>query len=216
MKLKTKRNKRSKALIVIAIVLIAIALAIGIGLIVYKTVDDVQSKEMSFIDFSVYPTKRSYYVGETFDPSGIQMQAVAKNGSSTYISDPKQLEFSGFDSSEPCEKQWITVTYMGVSAQFDIAIIEPPKPTPTLERIEVYGLQTEYRLTYWNFYGVDNSGGRIRCIYSDGSIVEDIPLLYEYISKPQTVDSPGTTYITVQYSDGVTMVETQVEITITE
>lgn len=216
MKLKTKRNKRSKALIVIAIVLVAIALAVGVGLIVYKMVDDELSKEIVYIGFSQYPTKRNYYVGETFDPSNIEIQTMAKNGNGTYISNPAELEFSGFDSSEPCEKQWITVTYMGVSAQFDIAIIEPPKPTPTLERIEVYGLQTEYRLTYWNFYGVDNSGGRIRCIYSDGSIVEDIPLLYEYISKPQTVDSPGTTYITVQYSDGVTMVETQVEITITE
>ncbi len=217
MKLKTKRNKRSKALTVIAIVLVAIALAVGIGLIVYNAVDEAQSKEMSFIDFSVYPTKRSYYVGETFDPTGIQMQAMAKNGDSTYISDPKQLEFSGFDSSEPCEKQWITVSYMGVSAQFDIEIIDPNATPPAAASVEMFNHYDTYTLSYWREYGFFGMGAKLRITYDDGTI-EEITLDPSWIYDiDRTITSPGTTYITVKYPfDYETVIEIKVPITITE
>lgn len=216
MKIKTKRKSNKKVLIVLGIVLLAVVVAVSIGLLIYKVVDNEMGKEMAYIDFSVYPTKRTYYVGEEFDPTGIKIQAMTKNGSSTYINNASKLEFSGFDSSEPCEKQWITVTYQGVSVQYDIAIIELPKPTPTLESIEVYDLKTEYSMENWNKYGVENGSARIRCIYSDGSVEDDIPLKYKYIYGVKGVSAPGTLDITVRYSDGVTTVETTVTITITE
>lgn len=217
MKLKSKRTKGSKALIVIAIVLIAIAIAIGIAVIAYNAVDDAQSKEMSSLDFSVYPTKRSYYVGETFDPSGIKMQAMAKNGDSTYISNPEELEFSGFDSSVPCEKQWITVTYMGVSAQFDIEIIDPNATPPAAASVEMFNHYDTYTLSYWREYGFFSMGAKLRITYDDGT-TEEITLDPQWIFDiDRTITSPGTTYITIKYPlDDETVIEAKVPITITE
>lgn len=216
MKLNNRKNKTIKVLVVIGIILLAIAVVIGIALAIYKLVDNTRGKEISYIDFSVYPTKRSYYVGESLDPTGVRIQVVYKNGNVKYINNVSKLEFSGFDSSEACEKQWITITYEGASVQYDIDIIELPKPTPTLESIEVYKFKDEYTLDRWNVYGPSNSGASIRCIYSDGSVVDDIPLQYEYIYHVEELSNPGITYIIVKYSDGVTTVETTVTITITE
>lgn len=217
MKLKSKRNKRSKALIVIAIIMVAIALAIGIAVIVYNAVDDAQSKEMSFIDFSVYPAKRVYCVGEVFDPSGIRMQAMAKNGDSTYISDPNQLEFSGFDSSIPCEKQWITVTYMGVTAEYDIEIVDPNATPPAAATIEVFNHYDTYTLSYWREYGFFSMGAKLRITYDDGTIEEVILDSQWIFDIDRTITSPGTTYITIKYPlDDETVIEAKVPITITE
>lgn len=214
MKLKSNK-KKTKALIIVGAILLAVLVLIGVLLIVNKVVDDKNGTIASRIVISLQPDKLTYYVGESLDPSGIEVQVIMANGSSRIIKNSAELNFSGFDSSEPCEALPITVSYMGVSAEFDISIIELPKPTPTLESIEVYDLQTEYDIEYWNAYGLNIVGSMIRLHYSDGSTVEDY-LYPEYVSGVRMVDAPGTLEITVKYSDGVNMVETQVEITITE
>lgn len=125
------------------------------------------------------------------------------------------LTFEGFDSSEPSSEQEITVGYMGFTKTISVVIVDLPKPTPTLESIEVYNLKTTYNIEEWNRHYLDIVGSMIRLHYSNGSTKEKY-LLTKYISGVRMVDSPCTLYITVEYSDGVTTVETQVEITITE
>lgn len=214
MKLRSKR-KGKKALIITGIVLAAIALIALIAVIVGVVTYNQQGKEIDYILIASYPDDLVYYVGETFDPTGLQVQVIFKNGESTYIENPSQLTFEGFDSSEPSSEQEITVGYMGHTKTISVVIVELPKPTPTVESIEVYDLQTEYDIEYWNSYGLNIVGSMIRLHYSDGSVVEDY-LYPEYVSGVRMVNAPGTLEITVKYSDGVNMVETQVEITITE
>lgn len=163
---------------------------------------------------SAYPNKLVYYIGEEFDPTGISVQVDFEDGTTTFIEDPSQLTFEGFDSSVPCKEQEIKVSYMGHTKTISVVIVELPKPNPTLESIEVYDLQTTYDIEYWNSYGLNIVGSMIRLHYSDGS-TEEKYLLSKYVSGVRMVDAPGTLEITVKYSDGVTTVETQVEITIT-
>ncbi len=212
--MKLKKSKGRKTLKIVAIILAAvlaiILIAVIAGVIVYNQMD----KKISNIYISSYPEKRYYYVGEKLDISGLEIRAVTEVGTILTVNS-RELTISGFDSSEVSEKQWVTITYEGLSVQYDITIIELPKPTPTLESIEVYDLQTEYDIEYWNSYGLNIVGSMIRLHYSDGSTVENY-LYPEYVSGVRMVDAPGTLEITVKYSDGVNMVETQVEITITE
>lgn len=214
MKLKSK-NKGKKALIITGIVLAVIVVISLIALLVGVIVYNEQGKVIDYLIISSYPDKLVYYVGESFDPTGLEFQVIFKNGESTYVSNTALLTFEGFDSSEPSSEQEITVGYMGHAKTISVVIVELPKPTPTLESIEVYDLQTEYDIEYWNSYGLNIVGSMIRLHYSDGSIEEKY-LLSKYVSGVRMVDAPGTLEITVKYSDGVNMVETQVEITITE
>lgn len=204
-------------MIILACVLIIIASIVVIAAIIYKNVDEERGKEMEAISISSYPERRVFYVGEEYDPTGIEVQVIAKNGSSTYIKDPTQLTFSGFDSSAPAENQVVTITYKGVSTSIEVEIIPAPTLAPTLTAIEVYNMQTVYTLDFWSTYGPETGMGRLKCYYSDGSVVEDVPLRDRHIYDIDwTISAPGKTYVTVRYSDGVTTVETQVEITITE
>lgn len=216
MKLKSRnRSKGKKALIITGIVLAAIALIALIAVIVGMITYNQQGKVIDYLIVSSYPDKLIYYVGESFDPTGLEFQVVFKNGESTYVNNTAMLTFEGFDSSEPSSEQEITVGYMGHTRMISVVIVELPKPTPTVESIEVYDLQTEYDIEYWNEYGLNIVGSMIRLHYSDGSTVEDY-LYPEYVSGVRKVDAPGTIKITVSYPNSGTPVETQVEITITE
>lgn len=217
MKLKNRsKSKGKKALIITGIILAAIVVISLITLLVGVIVYNQQGKVIDYLLISSYPDKLVYYVGESFDPTGLEFQVVFKNGESTYVNNTSLLTFEGFDSSEPSSEQEITVEYMGFTKTISVVIVEPPKPNPTLESIEVCDLKTTYDIKDWNQNHLDIVGSKIILHYSDGSTTEKL-LLKKYISGVVSVlDTPGTIYITVQYSDGVTMVETQVEITITE
>lgn len=215
MKLKSRnKNNGKKVLVIIGIVLAAIALISLVALLVGTIVYNQQGKQIDYLIIASYPDKLVYYVGESFDPAGLEIQVVYKNGESTYITHSK-LTFDGFDSSEISSEQEITVEYMGYTKTISVAIVELPKPNPTLESIEVYDLKTTYDIDYWNTYGLDIVGSMIRLNYSDGTIKEKY-LLAKYVSGVRIIDAPGTLDITVRYSDGVTTVETTVTITITE
>lgn len=212
MKLKKSKGKKTLKIIaiILAVILVITLIAVIAGVIVYNQMD----KKISNIYISSYPEKRYYYVGEELDISGLEIHAVTEVGTILTVNSG-ELTISGFDSSEVSEKQWVTITYEGLSVQYDIAIIELPKPTPTVESIEVYNLQTEYDIEYWNEYGLNIVGSMIRLHYSDGSTVEDY-LYPEYVSGVRKVDAPETIKITVSYPNSGTPIETQVEITITE
>ncbi len=216
MKIRTKNNRNNKKLlkivgIVIAAILLVVAVSFLIGLIVYNQ----QGKQIESLLVSSYPEKLVYYVGDDFDPKGLEIQVIYKNGESTFISNTSKLTLEGFDSTEVCDEQQIKVSYNGVSTTISVVIVELPKPTPTLESIEVYDLKTTYDFEYWNTYGLDIVGSMIKLRYSDGSEIDDY-LLAKYISGVRTVSTPGTLDITVRYSDGVKTVETTVTITITK
>lgn len=220
MKLVSK-NQKKKTIIIIAIAVVALAVIIGliIGLSsLVKPNEGVPQEEPLMLGLSVASKpKTTYLVGETFNPDGLLVQVIMSTQAATYFVDKNdpELTISGFDSSVPNNKLTLTISYKGFSTTLDVMIKEEETTAPVLERIEVYNFQTEYKLNIWNEGGPDTAGGKIRAYYSDGSVVEGIVLKTKYIPDYDQLTKPGKTSIIVRYNDGVTTVETTVEITVT-
>lgn len=217
--MKLQRRNNTKIILIVIVAVLALA-AIGFG--IFAVVSSINAKkeaeagkEIQQIIMSSYPDKNIYYVGESFDPKGAKIQVITKASSETSFVDYNQLTFSGFDSSVPSDKVTITVSYKGFTTTFDVVVRERESLSPTLTSIEVYNFETTYSLTEWNTYGPNSTGAKIKCIYSDGSVVEDIVLKDKYIFDVTKLSAAGTTQITIKYSDGVTTVELPVTITIT-
>lgn len=217
MKLKNKSRKGKKALIVLLIVLLAVVLIIGVASLVIKVVDTNLGNEISYINIMQYPEKKVYYVGEIYDPTGLELQVVAKNGNNTFVKDTSQMSFSGFDSSEACDSQTVTISYMGFSVEINVIIKDPNATPPVAAQIEVFDHYDTYTLSEWRRYGFDYMGAMLRITYDDGT-TEEITLDPQWIFDiDRTITSPGTTYITVKYPlDDDTVIEAKVPITITE
>lgn len=221
MKLRRHHNKINNKTIIVLAIILAVVLVAGIVAIIVG-VDSAQkqdkfNKEVIRINVSSRPAKLVYYVGETFDPTGLKLQVVTNHQDESYFVEyNEEMNFSGFDSSEPNNAQTITVSYMGFSTTFVVEIKEKPSLAPVLESIEVYNFKTTYTLADWNKYGPSVTGARIRCVYSDGSTEEDIILKNSYIYGFKKLESAGTTEIIIKYTIGSVTVQTNVTITITE
>lgn len=226
LKLKSQQSKDKKPIIIIVSVIVAIALVIGIVSLVigikYPYIFDMMTTTttqappptvMTGISVVNMPTKLEYEVGEEFDPTGTRVQANMNKQSATYFVDYTQLEFSGFDSSEPNDNLKITVSYKGFEASFTVVIKEPLAPDPTLESIRLSdNFVTTYTLTEWNKWGPDFYGVKIICTYSDGHEEEvSIKATKHCDGIDQNLTSAGTTQFTVKYEG----LETTVTVTIT-
>lgn len=214
-----KNNKKVKIGLIIGIV----ALALLLVLVILGTVqcskeqkeEEARGKEIEYITIALMPDDTTYYIGEAFDPTGTKIQVVTKSQDYTYFVDWTELTFEGFDSSATNEKLEILVSYEGYTTKFYVVVKEIETTSPILQSIEVYDFQTEYTFKKWNMGGPNTNGAKIRATYSDGSVVEDIIMKDSNIPGYDQLTAPGKTYITVQYNDGVTTVETTVEITVT-
>lgn len=215
------RNQKKKIIIAAAIAVVVIGIIVGlvVGLSsISNSENDDPNQEAIMLGLSISSKpKTTYLVGETFNPDGLLVQVLMSTQDATYFVDKNdpELTISGFDSSVPNNKLTLTISYKGFSTTLDVMIKEKESTAPVLERIEVYNFQTEYKLNIWNEGGPDTAGGKIRAYYSDGSVVEGIVLKTKYIPDYDQLTKPGKTEIKVIYSDGVTTVETTVEITVT-
>lgn len=218
--MKLQSNKRKRTLILIA-ALVGLAVIIGVAAIIIAVNVNAEKQEaenrdiIRGISISAVPAKTVYYVGEVFDPTGAKIQVLTNSSSYTYFVDWNKLTFEGFDSSVANDKLTITVSYKGYSTTFDVKVQEHEHIAPVLTSIEVQNFTTTYSKEEWNKYGPNSTGATIKCIYSDGSVVEDIVLKDKYIYGVADSDV-GTTEIIIKYSDGVTTVELPITITITE
>lgn len=218
--MKLNSNRKKKTLIIVLAIVAALAVIAG-AIAIITAVNNADKQEQDDrnivrgINIASKPTKTTYYVGEQFDPTGTSVQVLTNSKEYTYFVDSSKLTFEGFDSSVPNDKLTITVSYEGQQATFDIVVKEHESSAPTLTSIEVYNFETTYSLTEWNTYGPNSTGAKIKCIYSDGSVVEGIVLKDKYIFDVTKLNAAGTTQITIKYSDGVTTVELPVTITIT-
>lgn len=210
------RKDRNKRIILVLIVIIAVVLVATVAFLLIKNIiKDDNGDEIIGIQVSYVP-KSEYYVGEAFVPEGTLVQVVTKDTTYAYVVDYYNVSFTGFDSAEPNDELPITVTYKGFTTTFTVKIKEIISAVPVLERIEISdNFKTTYDETRWNEYGPSIAGVTLKLIYSDGSVVENIPLKHKYIFG-YTNATVGTTEIIIKYSDGTTLVELPITITITE
>jgi len=74
---------------------------------------------VSSINIISFPTKQSYIRGETFDPTGLEVQAIFVDGTSRTVTD---YTLSGYDMNK-AGNQTVKVSYAGFSATFPIEVI---------------------------------------------------------------------------------------------
>lgn len=216
--MKLHSNKRKKGIIAIAIVAGIILLALVVGLIVVLSMfKPMNEYGISHIIFYSLPDKTTYFVGDEFDPTGLKIQVVTYGNEENYFVDHNGVKCTGFDSSAVNDNVTITVSYRGVTNTFTVKIVEVPNETPTAVDMQIENFKTTYTKTEWNTMGPDVVGATIKCVYSDGSIGEAIPLQRKWIDgRNTTVDGPCTLEVTIIYSDKGTRLEKTVTITITE
>lgn len=209
--------------IIIAVVAILLIAAAVVAILLINQMKDeelpplneIETSEIENIQILNFPDKLSYYCGEEFDPTGLEVSALTKGLISNFLPiDLKDCTFSGFDSSEPVESQKITVTYRDFTAQFSVEIKRKAPVVYQLESIALETLpKTEYKLGEW----LNTTGGVLLCTYTDGT-TKQVDLVNKYVSgfKPAMTAGVGEHELTVYYSENGIQVSTTYKITITQ
>ncbi len=140
---------------------------------------------------SVLPTKLSYFVGETLDPSGLVLTEIYNNGktvtvTSGYTCTPTVLETAG--------TQTITVTYGGHSCSFDVIV------TPVVAT-EIVVSKLPNKLVYFTGDKIDPTGLVLTETFNNGDVKE---ITTGYVCTPNEITESGTQKITVSYGDNYT------------
>ena len=124
----------------------------------------IPNKTLTEIEVSTYPTKMSYVIGETFDPTGLVISRTYSDSSSdTYTYAGHTSEFS-FDPSPVTPLQsgdeTIEVTYGGQSCFFEIELSSPK----VLNEIGISGYTTSFTEGDPFVFG-----GTVTAYYADGT-----------------------------------------------
>lgn len=106
---------------------------------------------VSSISIATKPTKTEYYVGDTFNSSGLSIKATMSDGTTQTIT-------SGFTVSSPnmstAGTKNVTVTYSGKTASFTINVVEKPVTPDTPDANYTFSIQTPSRTTIRNKDGI--------------------------------------------------------------
>lgn len=225
--MKLKRSSKKKKIVIVAIVavvVLALICVVGValsnaGFSIIPQTTTTTTTVIYGINMSVYP-RTTYYVGEEFDPGNMSVQLVSNNNGVTRFIKYSSLEISGFDSSEPCEKQWITVKYKDYITGFNVKIIEPESEDEVVfTGIKLTdNVQTSYTLEEWNAnQGPYLRGVNVIFVFSDGSEIESTLNVYDLLCDYEKhLDEPGETTFTIRLTRAEGNYETIVKVTITK
>lgn len=219
MKLRNKKKTYLTIALVALVAIIIIAAIVAIVLVMSRENPTAPKTEIQRINISMAP-KTEYFIGEKFDPTGLEIQVITNDMDSMYfVKYPNSdMTISGFDSSVANEAVPVTVTYKGVSATFNVKIIEYPDKTVKLKSIRLSDnfYTPPYTLEEWNKYGPIFDGVKLILTYSDGT-EKEVPMKSSYCTGVVwPLEFAGTTEFTVFYSEGGVKVATTVTVTITE
>lgn len=138
--------------------------------------------------------KLNYYSGQSFDYSDLTMELLQNNGETIQVTSSMLTldNFSGFDNSENAEStQTITVTYMGLSATYDVHMTTDVISSVTLS-------QKPTKDTYYvgDYEVLDTQGLVLHVVYESG---KDEYISSGYSYEGFSTDVAGTKKITVNY-----------------
>lgn len=143
-------------------------------------------KYVTGITVSKTPDKTTYYQGESFDTTGLEVSKTYSDGTLEVITD---YELSGFDSSSAGTKT-ITVTASGKTTTFDITVLEA-----SITAISVTTMPT--KTNYHIGKEFDSTGIVVTATISDGNTI-DVTKDCTYSGFDSS--SPGAKTITVSYN----------------
>ncbi len=141
-------------------------------------------KELTGIAVTTRPSKVTYFVGDTFDATGMVVTATYNDNSTAAVTD---YTVSGFDSATAGTKV-ITVTYQGKQATFNVTV-----ETPVLTGIAVTTRPS--KVTYFVGDTFDATGMVVTATYNDNSSAA----VTDYTVSGFDSATAGTKVITVTY-----------------
>ncbi len=200
-----KKPNNLKKIIIIAIIL---TLALTVFLVTFSIIN---GKKIKSISVKSLPHKVEYYVGESFDNSGLIINVTLNNGRSYEVlgKDVSVIDYIN-DSANDCLT--VKVCYQDKCAYFDVKIKEKPTFFPDLTQLSIKALPN--KLEYKIGESISLDGGLLTCVYSDSTSI-NIPMLKEYVSGFST-STVGQKVITITYSENSVTLSTSFVITVTE
>ncbi|MBR2715201.1 MAG: leucine-rich repeat protein, partial [Ruminococcus sp.] len=151
----------------------------------------VHVRRVSEIKIITNPTKTTYLMGESFDPTGMEVQAVYNDGYSRVVDG---WIVTGFDSSKEGQNtvtvKWIAPSGSSYTKTLTLTIVDP---TPKLTGIYIETEPT--KKAYELREKLDLTGMVVKGIYTDGSKKE----ITDYTTSGYNALKKGTHTITVTY-----------------
>lgn len=182
----------------------------GIAFTGIKVYEEASSRALVSIASSGTLTKTSYYVGDTFDPSGLTITATFDDASTTdvtaettYTPDPLTLGLTSVTASYTFNGLTQTTTISGISVN----------PIPTLEIIVISGTMT--KTDYQTTEAWSPDGLIVTAMYSDSSertVTDEVTWSY----NPVAPDSTTITNVTVTATYGGETDSKTVSVTVSE
>lgn len=153
---------------------------------------------LSTISVRQMPIRITYFIGQTLDTTGLQINLNYNDGSVEPIENG--FSTSGFDSSTPGSKT-VTVTYQGKTTTFDVTV---KRKEPTKLSVIKAPNKTEYFVDQ----PLDTSGLELKLDYDDGS--SEI-ITSGYTTSDFSSTTAGSKTVTVSYGGKTTMFKVTVK-----
>ena len=143
---------------------------------------------LSSVAIKKMPTKKTYTVGEKFDPTGMIVKLTYSDGSTKEITSGYTYTPTG--TMNTVGQQTIAVAYQGKGTGFKVTV------EPSLNSISVKSKPN--KLTYTVGETLDTSGLKLTASYSDGTTKE---ITSGFTCTPTKLSSKGQQLITVKYGN---------------
>ena len=160
---------------------------------------------LSEISVTAQPTKKEYYVGDTFDKTGLKV--TAKYSDTTTKDVTSSCTFSGFDSSKAVEKQTVTVSYkegdVTKTTTIDVKI-----NAVVLKSIAITKNPT--KMTYKVGEELKTDGMVVTATYNSGKLAP----VTGWTTSGFDSSKPGTTEVTISYTEGGVTQQTKIKFTV--
>ena len=154
----------------------------------------VPEKTVRYLTVNTKPQRIRYYLGESFDPSGLTFTVLYSDGSKAV----KSYLDEGIQLTQPDSMisglQYVYITYKGCSTKFSVSFNG---------RSDVRGIklaQKPYNVIYDQGSRLDASGLVVNAVAQDFSVVEQIPESELKLMGFRN-DAPGVVSVTVSYLD---------------
>ena len=147
---------------------------------------NVQNVTLSDIAIASKPSKTSYFVGDTLDPTGLKLTATYNNGTTQTITSGFNCNISALNDAGP---QTVTVSYGGKTATFTVNV-----QAVTLSGIAIASKPS--KTSYFVGDTLDTTGLKLIATYNNGTTQT---ITSGFNCTPAALNSAGTQTVTVSY-----------------
>lgn len=197
--------KKRKIMTGIGALIVAFILALGSVALTAcgkgeETPPETNTGKDGLISFEVYmqPSKTEYYIGESFDPSGMVLKAGYDDGT------VKNVLYSDCTySADPLGEgdTYVDIEYNGLSVRIDITVTARPEISDDVGTPEIVEITLERgpeKTSYIRGEIFDPTGMVIKAVYDDGFTL-NVPVSETTYDKQPLL--PGTESVTVSYGE---------------